>query len=147
MQELNVRVVWSDQLPASNPDLTVKDWSGVGTVLDDGRLLILLNSAATLERQHVTALEEFFHHRYNHTPVAVDAMGRSQYHEQEEFTAYQTAAACLLPARQVALAVFHRENPFTVARRFGASLELFEMRVKCLNLWPQYTASTAQGAA
>ena len=147
LQELGVMVQWSSNIPSTPHDLTVKDWSGVGTVLRDGRLLIVLNSAATPERQHVTALEEFFHHHYGHTPVLIDSNGRSDYHADEEETAYQTAAACLLPARQVALAVFSREDPVSFAQHFGASVELFEMRVKRLNFWSHYHAAKARRAA
>ena len=147
LRELGVVLKWSDNLASIPTDLTVKDWSGAGIVLKDGRLLIFLNSAATVERQHVTALEEFFHHHYGHKPISIDSKGRSAYHAEEEEMAYQTASACLLPARRVALAIFSREDPTSFARHFGASVELFEMRVKRLNLWPHYHAVKARRAA
>lgn len=118
--------------------LEVKDWSGMSKPLPDGRLFVMLHAGQTPERMNATLLEEIVHHVQGHTPVQIGPGGRSEYNEAEEQEARFSAAAALLPMKAVAQAVLRRDDPTRFAALHGASVELFEMRVKTLGLWALY---------
>ncbi len=115
--------------------LDAKEWSGISNKLSNGKLFVVLNRHQTLERARVTFLEEVAHEYYGHTPVEIGPDGRKQYHSEQEKEAKFTAAAALLPSKAVALAVYRGESAEQIAKTYGASTELAEMRIKTLNLW------------
>ncbi len=117
---------------------TAKEWSGGGSVLPNGKLFILLNRNQTQERMNVTLLEEVAHYHYGHKPTTVGKNGLNNYDPVQEQEARFTAAAALLPSLVIAKSVFQRTLPKDIAKTFGASLELYEMRVKTLQFWEQY---------
>lgn len=119
--------------------LGVKQWSGMASPLPDGRLFVLLNPQQTAERATVTIMEEVAHAHYEHIPVSFDDEGMRVYNQDQEFEAYQTAAAALLPMRVVSRSVWSGQRAEQIARRYGVSVELVEMRIKMLGLWEQYT--------
>lgn len=131
-----------DNLPqdlfAQIASMDAKEWSGMGLALPRDKLLVILNRNQTLERARVTLLEEVAHQYHGHTPVGIGPGGRAQYHAEEEQEAKFTAAAAMLPMREVARAVYRGNSAAHIASRFGASTELVEMRIKTLNLWEYY---------
>jgi hypothetical protein len=127
-----------EDLLAEIGNLNAKEWSGMGREMPSGKLLVVLNRNQTLERARVTLLEEVAHHYHKHTPVGIGSDGRAQYHPEEEQEAKFTAAAALLPSKEVAKAVYRGDAAENLARMFGASVELVEMRIKTLNLWEYY---------
>ena len=48
------------------------------------------------------------------------------------------AAAVLLPSKVVGQAIWSGKSATTLADDYGTSVELAEMRIKTLNLWPDY---------
>lgn len=118
--------------------LDAKEWSGMGIELFNGKLLVVLNRRQTLERARVTFLEEVAHQYHGHTPVNIGPDGRKHYDPEQEKEAKFTAAATLLPSKSVALAVYRGETAEQIAKLYGASSELAEMRIKTLNLWEHY---------
>ena len=122
--------------------LDPKDISGA-SVVRDGVLKIALNRNQTDERMNVTLLEELCHHYYRHQPEKLDDQGRQQFNATNEQEAKQTAAAILLPAVVVAKTVFQRNRIEEVASAYGASVELFIMRIKILGLWDLFKSQVA----
>lgn len=122
--------------------LDAKDISGA-SVIEGGVLKIALNRDQTAERMNVTLLEEVCHHYYQHQPEELDAHGRRQYSTANEQEAKQTAAAVLLPAVVVAKTVFQRNSVEEIASAYGASVELFIMRIKVLGLWDLFRSGVA----
>lgn len=118
--------------------LTPKDWSGMSKPFPNGGLFVMLHRDQTPERKNVTLLEEIVHHFREHTPVVISGTGRSEYNEAEEQEAKFSAAAALLPMKVVAQAIWLKQDPVEVAGLYGASIELFEMRVKTLHLWNKF---------
>jgi hypothetical protein len=138
----------SQELAESIGELDAKEWSGMGRVLPNGKLYVVLNRSQTLERVRVTLLEEVAHHYHGHTPVGLGPLGRAEYHPDQEREAKFTAAAALLPSKVVAQAVYRGDSAAVIAKAYGASVELVEMRIKTLNLWDHYGHDdTAQAAA
>lgn len=124
-----------EDLLAEMNRLDAKEWSGMGHELPTGKLFVVLNRNQTPERARVTLLEEVAHQYHGHTPVGVGPSGRAQYHPEEEQEAKFTAAAALLPSKEVAKAVYRGDSVAHLASKYGASTELVEMRIKTLNLW------------
>ncbi|CAM3444908.1 hypothetical protein DESA109040_12935 [Deinococcus saxicola] len=122
--------------------LDAKDISGA-SIVENGILKIALNRNQTPERMNVTLLEEICHYYYRHQPEKLDAQGRQQFNAKNEQEAKQTAAAILLPAVVVAKTVFQRNSIEDVASAYGASVELFMMRVKVLGLWDLFKSEVA----
>lgn len=121
--------------------MDAKVWSGAAMKSPDGRLHILLNPNQTPERMNVTVFEEIAHDLLKHAPSTLyeaGAIGRSHDRQQEE-EAYGVAAAILLPSRVVAQAVWKGIPAAVVAAQHCVSVDLFEFRVKRLNLWSRYT--------
>lgn len=116
-------------------------WSGMGLPLSSGELLVILNPNQTPERARVTALEEVAHRHYNHPPSRLDGVSQRDYNDPVEKEAYWTAAAVMLPAKVVARAVYRKESAEDLGRRYGASIELVEMRIKLLGFWSDYRRS------
>lgn len=140
-----------DNLPEDLLDemsgLDAKEWSGMGQELPTGKLLVVLNRNQTPERARVTLLEEVAHQYHEHTPVGIGPGGRAQYHPEEEQEAKFTAAAALLPSKEVAKAVYRGDSAGHVASKYGASVELVEMRIKTLNLWEHFQQREVAGVA
>ena len=144
-KKFNIEVVFPDQissLPLEQKEqlarLDAKVWSGISNELPDGKLLIILNPNQTPERANVTVMEEIAHVHYGHQPSQLGGLGQRQYDERAEQEAYQTAAAALLPSKVVAQAIWSGESVKSLAKKYGASIELTEMRIKLLNLWGPY---------
>lgn len=142
MAELNIQIVYPDEINMLTAEmrhlllgLDAKVWSGMGNILPDGKLLIILNPNQTPERENVTVMEEVAHRYYGHQPSQLGKIGRGRYDEATEKEAYFTAAASLLPSRVVGQAVWRGESAETLAANYGTSVELAEMRIKTLNLW------------
>lgn len=107
-----------------------------------GAPVIIVNKNQTRERENVTILEEVCHLHYKH-PVEVLGEGGREHRPEQEQEAYQTAAAVLLPAVVVAKAVYKRTPVEEITRKFGASEQLFHMRVKVMGLWDLFTQKEA----
>lgn len=144
-KKFNIEIVFPDQISSLPPEqkehlasLDAKIWSGISNELPDGRLLIILNPNQTPERANVTIMEEIAHIHYGHKPSQLGGLGQRQYDEKAEQEAYQTAAAALLPSKVVAQAIWSGESAKSLAKKYGASIELAEMRIKLLNLWGPY---------
>lgn len=131
-----------DELFQGVQELDARKWSGISTLMADGYLLIGLNPNMTVERENVTILEEVAHAHYGHTPVELQGyslgLSRRRYNEDEEREAYWTAGAALLPSKAVGLAVYRGDAAEDLATAYAASVELAEMRIKTLRLWPYY---------
>jgi hypothetical protein len=125
-----------DRVAVSRYDAKV--WSGIGRALPTGGLLVMLNRNQTIQRMNVTVMEEVAHVHYGHKETSLSRRGRSKYNAADEREAYQTAAAALLPSLTVARAVYTGVSAKDLASKYGASIELVEMRIKLLQLWPQY---------
>lgn len=119
-----------------NMDLDPAEFSGMVT-MRGGRPVIVLNHAMSPERRAATLLEELCHLHYGHPVEEWDGQGR-RHNDPLESEAFQTGAAALLPAIVVAKAVYRGRPAAEVARKYGVSTELFEMRVKVLGLWRLY---------
>lgn len=122
-------------------DVDPGDFSGIVT-MRGGRPVIVLNRNMSPERRNITLLEELCHLHYQHPVEEWDGQGR-QHTNAVESEAYQTAAAALLPAIVVAKAVYKNRAAADVAREYGVSTDLFEMRVKVLGLWRHYQGRNA----
>ncbi|MHA0044056.1 ImmA/IrrE family metallo-endopeptidase [Deinococcus sp. PEB2-63] len=122
-------------------DVDPGDFSGMVT-MHAGQPVIVLNRNMSAERRNITLLEELCHLHYRHPVEEWDDQGR-QHTNVTESEAYQTGAAVLLPAIVVAKAVYKNRAAADVAREYGVSKELFEMRVKVLGLWPHYQGRKA----
>lgn len=124
--------------------LDAKAFSGGGKPLPNGHTLILLNPNQTRERENVTIMEEVAHVHYGHEmtllPIGIPGLEARDYNDADEQEAYWTAGATLLPSRIVAQAVWRNEKQAAqiLSDKFGASIELAEMRIKTLKLWPHY---------
>jgi len=136
-----------DELIAEIEKHNAKDWSAVSDVLPNGKLLTLLNRNQTEERKNVTLLEEIAHQHYGHEPSVIGSDGRKNYDKAQEQEAYFTASAALLPGIAVARAVFQKKPAAEVARTFGASIDLYIMRVKTMSLWKEYQRFASEEAA
>ncbi len=123
----------SEELLTEMNSLDAKQWSGMGNELPEGELLVVLNRQQTPERARVTLLEEIAHHYHGHTPVSIGPGGRAQYYPEEQEAKF-TAAAALLPSKQIAKAVYRGDRAAHIASKYGAGVELVEMRIKTLNL-------------
>ncbi len=123
-------------------DLSPKAWSGMGRLLPSGELLVLLHPAMTPERESVTIMEEVGHAHFGHQPSELvaypEGWEQRYYNKQVEQEAKWTAAAVLLPSKAVALAVWRGETAIDLAVAYNVSVELAEMRIKTLRLWPHY---------
>jgi Zn-dependent peptidase ImmA (M78 family) len=115
-----------------------KTWSGTGMIMQDGKYAILLNPNQTRERMNVTVLEEIAHKYYKHVPNVLGSDGRLHLDKSEEEEAYWTAAAILVPSKVLAMTMYKKESAAELAKRYGASVELVEMRIKLLNFWTEY---------
>jgi len=133
-QAYGVKVMYTDQLD-------VADFSGHLRFVN-GAPVAVLNARQTPERMNVTLLEELCHLHYRHPPSTLSAQGR-EHDSVVEQEAYQTAAAVLLPAVVVARTVYRQASVAEVAALYGASVELFEMRIKVLGLWEPYRKARA----
>jgi len=122
--------------------MDAREWSGMGKELPDGTLLVALNPNMTIERETVTIMEEVAHAHYGHKPVELHILAsgltRRRYDEDSEREAYWTAGASLLPSKAVGLAVYRGQSAEDLAITYGTSVELAEMRIKTLRLWPHY---------
>ncbi len=134
-------------LLGNESNLDAKQWSGMGNALPTGELLVVLNRHQTPERARVTLLEEVAHHYHRHTPVSIGPGGRAEYYTEEEQEAKFTAAATLLPSKEIAKAVYRGDSAASIASKYGASVELVEMRIKTLNLWDHYQQGDDMEAA
>ncbi|HSH77849.1 MAG TPA: ImmA/IrrE family metallo-endopeptidase [Herpetosiphonaceae bacterium] len=123
-------------------DISPKAWSGMGKPLPNGELFVLLHPGMTPERESVTIMEEVAHVHFGHEPSELVAhpLGWEQrkYNKQAEQEAYWTAGAVLLPSKAVAFAVWRGETATDLAVAYSVSVELAEMRIKTLGLWPHY---------
>jgi Zn-dependent peptidase ImmA (M78 family) len=131
----------ADQLNAVikyDDEFDPKDWSGGAKVLPNGKAFLYLNSKSTKERMNATIVHELIHIIRKHQPASIGSDGLNNYDRTQEQEATQVAGAVLLPMRIVARAVWRSENIIQLANKYGASVELFEMRVKTLGLWKQY---------
>ena len=122
-------------------------WSGSGWPLPNGKLFVMLNANQTRERMNVTLLEEVAHRHYDHDPAVIGSDGRHGYNAAQEQEAYWTAAAVLLPMVVVAKAVRRGETAAELGKRYGASEELAEMRIRTLGLWDYYKTYALEDVA
>ena len=124
-----------------------QEWSAMSVPLDfaEDTWAILRNDTHTLERQRVTYLEECWHillgHRLTRIAKIADAYGRT-YESSEEHDAFYLAAATLLPEAAVRTAIEGGDDATKIGKRFGASVELVEYRIKRLGLWRTYKDKT-----
>ncbi|MCB1784591.1 MAG: ImmA/IrrE family metallo-endopeptidase [Alphaproteobacteria bacterium] len=120
------------------------EWSAMSVPLDrdNHAWAILRNNTHTIERQRVTFLEECWHIMLGHklTKIAkiADAYGRT-YDSDEEHDAFFLASATMLPEKAITRSVEKQVSAEETAKKFGASPELVEYRIKRLGLWRQYT--------
>lgn len=121
-----------------NGDFDPKDWSGSGKVMPNGQFFVMLNSRSTLERKHATLLHEIVHWLQRHTPTLIGPTGLNEYDKTQEQEADFVAAAILLPMKIVGVVVYQKKSVAEIAKAYGASTELFEMRIKTLGLWGHY---------
>jgi hypothetical protein len=132
----------SPEQRAEVENLSVRDWSGIAKPLPNAWLLVMLNSNQTPERANVTIMEEVAHAYYEHKPSQLitfpDGSVKRLYDKKQEEEAYFTAGAALLPSKVVAQAIWREESAQTLVTKFGASLELVEMRIKIWSLWSHY---------
>ena len=153
VRELKLVIAWPDNIAALAPEdraylsnVDPRTWSGMGGVLPDGRLLVLLHPGQTPERATVTTMEEVAHQYYHHQPTKLSihpaGLQRREYDVQAEAEAYWTAAAVLLPSRAVAMAVWQGVSAQELALQYGVSVELVEFRIKVHRLWRDYRAQT-----
>ncbi len=133
-------IKFSDEIEGVSKELKIdaKTWSGGGMPMQDGKYAILLNPNQTRERMNVTILEEVAHKYYGHIPNVLGADGRLCFDKSEEDEAYWTAAAILVPSKVLAMAMYKKEPAVELAKLYGASVELVEMRIKLLNFWTEY---------
>lgn len=119
------------------------EWSAMSVPLDRAvtSWVVLLNDCHTVERQRVTLLEEYWHilmgHKLTKVAKISGAYGRT-YDQAEEHDAYYLASASLLPRQAVKDAVSKGRSAAEIAKRFGASPELVEYRIKRLGLWREH---------
>ena len=158
LDALRLVVMRPSEVGALTPDqvsriheIDAKTWSGMAGGLPDGRTLVMLNPNQSQERMNVTLLEEAAHVHYGHAPTEI-AVGPSGLPERTfdpgvEQQAYWTAGAALLPALDVARAVYAGRPADEVGADYGASRELVEMRVKTLKLWAPYQHNLALGGS
>jgi hypothetical protein len=122
-----------------------QEWSGMGGILPNGRVMVILNPNMTIERENVTIMEEVAHAHYGHKPSQLrthpTGLEQRTYDEASEREAYWTAAATLLPSKAVGLAVYRGQSAEDIAILYSTSVELAEMRIKTLRLWPHYNPS------
>lgn len=133
--------VW--ELLGATDEEFLKRWSGASEELPNKRLFIMLNPSHTIERNRVTVLEEVAHRYYGHKPAKFTTRWEYEYDDKQEEEAYQTAAAVLLPMEVIGKAVWRAKTSEEIAAEYGTSLELVEMRIKRLNLWPEYKKRVA----
>jgi len=143
--KFNARIVSADKITDLPQEarqyidsLGARTWSGISSRLPDGSLLIVLNHNQTRQRANVTILEEVAHAHYGHRPSTLSKALQRAYDEAAEREAYWTAAAVLLPSKAVARAIWQSQSAGELARLFGTSTELAEMRIKVLGLWARY---------
>ena len=146
LDDLGVSLLWSDEVVGLDlgdvKAVSARTWSGASWPTPPGEVLpVLLNRNQTIERARVTLLEEVAHHLLGHRPsVVMPGVGRT-YSGTQEKEAYWSGAAALLPAHAVSFAVWQGERADELARQYGVSDELVEMRIKLLGLWQSYTES------
>jgi Zn-dependent peptidase ImmA (M78 family) len=135
-----------EELLAEVDAQNAKDWSAISEVLPNGKLFVIMNRKQTPERKNVTVLEEIAHEHFDHERTIIGPDGRKNYNPVQEREARFTAAASLLPAVIVAQTLYRKQDIQQVAAAYGASLELFEMRVKTMSLWKHYKHLTQEAA-
>jgi Zn-dependent peptidase ImmA (M78 family) len=121
---------------------TIK-WDGLAFCVDDGTLVIVLNSARPQTRQTATVMEEISHHLLGHEPcrIAVNPhtgfLERS-YNGEQEAEAYDLGAALLLPKERIQRDVGTKCSAIEIANVHGCSEELVVYRIKRMRLWQRY---------
>lgn len=120
-----------------------RNWSAMSVPLDANQENwgVLVNKTCDIERQRVSLLEEFWHIMQGHKLTKVirvgEGFGRS-FDEEDEHDAYYLAAATLLPEAAIRKMVSDKVPSEEFAKRFGASKELVEYRIKRLGLWNEF---------
>ena len=147
-EELEIVIAYPDDIEKLSEgyrrklqEMDASTWSGGARPLPNGYLLIILNPNQTEARKNVTVLEEVAHDHFDHEPTQLSGETDREYDETVEDEAYWTAAAALLPRREVRRAVWQGQKASELARQFGASEELAKMRIKTLELWDQYQSN------
>jgi Zn-dependent peptidase ImmA (M78 family) len=118
-------------------------WSAMSVPLDlaQEKWVIVYNDSHNPERQRVSVLEEVWHILSGHRLTKIVRLGAHHsrtYEHQEEHDAYYLASASLVPAEAVRNFVKEKGDLLEFARRYGASKELIEYRIKRLGLWYHY---------
>jgi Zn-dependent peptidase ImmA (M78 family) len=141
-QRLKIQVVFATQdMSPSNPLIEkvlakdAKTWSAIAQQLPSGDLFILANPHQPIERARVSIFEEISHRHFGHKPSLIEQSFGRIYQKESEADAFWTAAAIMLPSKQLSRMVFRGATIINIAREFGTSIELVEFRVKILRLW------------
>lgn len=153
-EQLSIKIVYADEIEGLTSEQkrfinqsSAKDWSGgaMSKSLPDGRTLVILHPNQTDERANVTILEEVAHKHFDHEPSILTGDRAKAYDDAAEQEAYWTAAAMLLPMKEVARAVYVGQSAEELGASFGVSQELAEMRIKIMGLWEHYKARQTPG--
>jgi len=155
---LNIVITFPQNVQGMTPEniaevssMSASIWSGMANKLPDDKLLIILNPNQTRERMHVTVLEDVAHNYYGHIPSKIhtesNGLQKREYEEHKEIEAYWTAASVLLPSKIIGHSVWNNQTVEEVSKKYGASQELVEMRIKLLGLWSEYCGRSRKSAA
>lgn len=137
---VGAHVVGADELdlpPAHKAQLLVHDsssWSGM-TLVEDGILLVVINSAHSKARQAATLMHELAHSILGHQPSSAHVSDAglvllSDYSDEQEEEADWLSAVLLLPEPAL---IFHRgegRSAHEIASLFGVSLDLANWRCR-----------------
>lgn len=114
-------------------------WSA-GTLLADGKALILLNSLHNLRRQKVTLAEELAHLVMGHPPSEIDLdTGFRTYDSGVESEAYGVGGSMVLPYADLFNIVRQGSPDFSIADRFKVSSAFVSYRINRTGLRKVYT--------
>jgi Zn-dependent peptidase ImmA (M78 family) len=118
-------------------------WDGFAFCVDDGTLMIVLNSDRPKTRQTATLMEELSHHLLSHEPCRIATNPETgflerSYDRAQESEAYDLGAARLLPKERIQRDVAAHCSAAEIATVHKCSQELVVYRIKGLRLWQRY---------
>ena len=114
-------------------------WSGM-TIPCDDEFIVIVNETHSANRNAATLMEEYFHILLDHSPCRIfqcpsTGMFKRQYEKSVEEEAYFSAAASLVPYRQLKTMVAKEETVVEIASHFEVSRQLVTMRLKTCRLY------------
>ena len=118
-------------------------WDGFAFCVDDGTLMIVLNSARAKTRQSATLMEELSHHLLGHKPCRIAVNPQTGFLERsydgaQESEAYDLGAALLLPKERIQRDVAAKCSAGEIAAAHSCSEDLVVYRIKRMRLWQRY---------